>query len=163
MFVDRNFHSLVTLQCLAKWGLSPKPSVEAIAHEVTIHRHKFLLEQISHVIFSGLNSIFIYLSRMATMKENRGKEVVGEGSHLETQSQAHPSARDKRKSLSKNLDLGNLPNCRRKKAKHGPSMTGIIQTNPSTPLPSVQIFDMDLSTLVDVTPSKTMPASSQPS
>ena len=88
---------------------------------------------------------------------------MGEGSHLETQSQAHPSAGDKRKSLSKNLDLGNLPNCRGKKAKHGPSTAGIIQTNPSMPLPSAQIFNMDLSTPVDVTPSKTTPASSQPS
>ena len=111
MFVDRNFHSLVTLQCLAKWGLSPKPSVEAIAHEVTVCRRKFLLTQILHVIFFSLNLIFIYhyLSGMATMKENRGKEVVDEESCPETQSQARPSTRDKRKSLSNNLDLGNLP------------------------------------------------------
>ena len=97
------------------------------------------------------------------MKENRGKEVVeGEG-YLETQSQARPFARDKRKSLSKNLDLGNLPSRQGKKAKHGPSKTGIVQANPPTPPPSVQIFDVDLSTPVDVTSSKTTSASSQPS
>ena len=58
---------------------------------------------------------------MATTKENKGKEVVDEGSHPEIQPQAHPSIGDKRKSLSKNLDLGNLPNRRGKKAKHGSS------------------------------------------
>ena len=47
---------------------------------------------------------------MSTMKENKEKEVIGEESHPETQSQARPLARDKRRSLSKNLDLGNLPN-----------------------------------------------------
>ena len=41
---------------------------------------------------------------MSTMKENKEKEVVGEESHPETQSQVRPSARDKRKRLSKNLD-----------------------------------------------------------
>ena len=88
---------------------------------------------------------------------------MGEGSHLETQSQAHPSAGDKRKSLSKNLDLGNLPSRREKKAKHGPSKAGIVQTNPPMPPPSVQKFNVDLSTPVDVTSSKIAPTSSQPS
>ena len=46
---------------------------------------------------------------METMKENKGKEVVDEGNRPETQSQPRPSSRDKRKALSKNLDLGNLP------------------------------------------------------
>ena len=44
------------------------------------------------------------------MKENKEKEVVGEKSHPETQSQARSLARDKKRSLSKNLDLGNPPN-----------------------------------------------------
>ena len=111
LFVDRNFHSLVTLRRLAKWGLGPEPFAEVIAHKVIVYRRKFLLTQILHVIFFSLNLIFIYhyLSGMATMKENRGKEVMDKGSRPKTQSQARPSARDKRKSLSKNLDLGNLP------------------------------------------------------
>ena len=55
------------------------------------------------------------------MKENKGKKVMGEGSRPKTQSQACPLAGDKRKSLHKNLDLGNLPSRRGKKAKHGSS------------------------------------------
>ena len=43
------------------------------------------------------------------MKENKGKEVVDEANRPETQSHLHPFAGDKRKSLSKTLDLGNLP------------------------------------------------------
>ena len=38
---DRTFHFLVSLQRLAAWGLSPEPSAEAIAHELTIRRRKF--------------------------------------------------------------------------------------------------------------------------
>ena len=103
------------------------------------------------------------------MKENKGKEIVDEGSRPETQSQARPSARDKRKALSKNLDLGNLPSRQGKKAKHGSSKAGVIQPNPPTSQPSVQIFGVDLSTPIEVTPSKTpsskttAPATSQPS
>ena len=71
---------MISLRRLAKWGLGPELCVEAIAHEVTIHRRKFRLKQIFHVIFSGLNLIFIYhyLSGMATLKENNGKEVMDE-------------------------------------------------------------------------------------
>ena len=106
---------------------------------------------------------------MATMKENKGKESVDEGSRLETQSQARPSVGDKRKSLSKNLDLGNLPNRQGKKAKHGSSKAGVVQPNPPTSQPSVQIFDVDSSAPIKVIPFKTpsskttTPASSQPS
>ena len=41
LYTDRTFHFLVSLQRLAIWGLGPEPSVEAIAHELTIHRRKF--------------------------------------------------------------------------------------------------------------------------
>uniref|UniRef100_A0A7N2MJG0 Uncharacterized protein n=1 Tax=Quercus lobata TaxID=97700 RepID=A0A7N2MJG0_QUELO len=95
LHVDRSFHSLVTLRRLAKWGLGPQPSDEAIAHEVTVRR------------------------RMSTMKENKGKNVVAEGSHLEVQPQTRPSTGDKRKTLPKNFDLGSLPSRQGKKAKHG--------------------------------------------
>ena len=57
------------------------------------------------------------------MKENKGKEIVNEEDRLETQSQVRPLARDKKRSVSKNLDLGNLLNRRGKKAKHGSSQT----------------------------------------
>ena len=85
----------------------------------------------------------------------------GLGNKPETQSQLCPSARDKRKTLSKTLDLGNLPNHRGKKAKHGSSKLGFIK--PSLPMtqPPIQIFDVDLSTPVEITPSKTtVPVSS---
>ena len=104
---------------------------------------------------------------MSTMKENKEKEVIGEESRPETQSQARPSAGDKRKSLPKNLDLGNLPSRWGKKAKHRSSQT----VKPNLPLshPSVKIYDMDSSTPVETTSSKTpLPktivlATSQPS
>ena len=40
LHAERDFHSLVTLRRLAKWGLGPEPSDEAIAHEVTVRRSK---------------------------------------------------------------------------------------------------------------------------
>ena len=43
------------------------------------------------------------------MKENKEKEVVDEKGLPETQAQVRPSTGDKRKPLSKNLDIGNLP------------------------------------------------------
>ena len=41
LYTDRTFHSLVSLQCLAAWGLGPIPSAEALAHEITIRRREF--------------------------------------------------------------------------------------------------------------------------
>ena len=92
------------------------------------------------------------------MKENKGKEAMDKGSHPEIQSQAHPFTRDKRKSLSKNLDLGNLPNLQGKKAKHGSTQTVKPTLPPSQP--SVQVFDVDLSTPNETTPSKALPSKS---
>ena len=40
---NRNFHSLVNLLRLATWGLSPNPSVEALGHELAVHRRKSFL------------------------------------------------------------------------------------------------------------------------
>ena len=106
------------------------------------------------------------------MKENKEKEVVGEENRPETQAQVRPSAGDKRKPLSKNLDIGNLPSRRGKKAKHVPSQT--VKPNPPPPQSSIKIYDVDLSTPNETTPSKTplsktpsskmtVPATSQPS
>ena len=44
------------------------------------------------------------------MKENKGKEIVDKEDRPETQPQVRPLAGDKKRSMSKNLDLGNLPN-----------------------------------------------------
>ena len=55
---------------------------------------------------------------------------MDQGNRPEAQSQARPSAGDKRKSLSKNFDLGNL-SCRQgKKAKHGSSHVGVVKPTP---------------------------------
>ena len=100
------------------------------------------------------------------MKENKEKEVVGEEGRTETQAQVRPSAGDKRKPLSKNLDIGNLPSRRGKKAKHVSSQTA--KPNLPPPQPSVKIYDVDSSTPTEITPSKTppsktiVPATSQP-
>ena len=101
------------------------------------------------------------------MKENKEKEVVGEESRLETQSQVRPSARDKRKPLPKNLNIENLPSRRGKKAKHRSSQTA--KPNLPPPQPSIKIYDVDSFTPTETTPSKTplskmtVPATSQPS
>ena len=43
LYTDRMFHSLVSLQRLATWGLGPIPSAEAFAHEITTRRRKLFL------------------------------------------------------------------------------------------------------------------------
>ena len=107
---------------------------------------------------------FIFFLGMATMKENNGKEVVDEANRPETQSQLRPSAGDKRKSLSKTLDLGNLLSLREKKAKHGSLKPRVIKPSLLMTQPFVTIFYVDLSAPIEITPSKTTaPASSQPS
>ena len=52
LYTDRTFHSLVSLQRLATWGLGLVPYVGALAHEITTRRHESLL-----LLFF----IFIYL------------------------------------------------------------------------------------------------------
>ena len=41
LYTDMTFHSLVSLQRLATWGLGPVPSAEALAHEITTRRREF--------------------------------------------------------------------------------------------------------------------------
>ena len=89
------------------------------------------------------------------MKENKGKEVVNEEDCPESQPQVPPLAGDKKRSLSKSLDLGNLPNHRGKKAKHGSSQ--VVKPNISSSQP-VKIYDVDSSTPIETTPSKTPPS-----
>ena len=126
----------------------------------------------SYVIFPDLFVIhqlllLLFALGMSTMKKNKGKDIMGEGSRPETQSQARPSVKDKRKSLPKNLDLGNLPSRWGKKAKHWSSQT--VKPNLPPSQPSVKIFDVDSSTPIETTLSKTPPpkttilATSQPS
>ena len=78
------------------------------------------------------------------MKENKGKEVVDGATRPEAQSQPRPSAGDKRKTLPRTLDLGNLPSRQGKKAKHGSSRPETLRPNlPSSQL-SIPIVDVDL-------------------
>ena len=77
------------------------------------------------------------------MKENKGNRVVDKVIRPEAQSLPRPSIGDKRKSLSKTLDLGNLPNRRgNKKAKHGLSEPRVVKLGlpiPPTSRPSIQV------------------------
>ena len=52
LYTDRTFHSLVSLQRLATWGLGPIPSAEALAYEITTRRRK---------LFSFVIYIYIYI------------------------------------------------------------------------------------------------------
>ena len=81
------------------------------------------------------------------MKENKGKEVMDKAVRQGVQSQPRPSVGDKRKNLSKAIDLENLPSQRKeKRAKYRSSKLGVVK--PSLPVlptqqPSVQIHDVD--------------------
>jgi len=82
-----------------------------------------------------------FFSGMTTMKENKVKEVVDEATRQEVQSQPRPAVRDKRKNLSKAIDLENLPSHRKeKRAKHRSSKPG-LPTLPTSQQPSIQIQD----------------------
>ena len=68
--------------------------------------------------------------------------------------------------MPENLDIGNLPSQRGKKAKHESSQTA--KPNLPPPQPSIMIYDVDSSTPIETTPFKTppfkmtVPATSQP-
>ena len=83
------------------------------------------------------------------MKGNKGKEVTSEGARHEVESQVRPSTGDKRKTLSKNLDLENLPTRRSKKTRHSSSQA--VKLNPPSSHQPAQVFDVDSSTPVETT------------
>ena len=67
------------------------------------------------------------------MKENKVKEVVDKATRQEVQSQPRPAVRDKRKNLSKAIDLENLPSRRKeKRAKHRSSKLGVVKASLPT-------------------------------
>ena len=51
LYTDRMFHSLVSLQRLATWGLGPIPSAEALAHEITTRRRELFLFLLLYIFF----------------------------------------------------------------------------------------------------------------
>ena len=82
LYTDRMFHSLVSLQRLAAWGLGPEPSTEALAHEITTRRRELFFifyYYFLYVFFFFFLKLTSFLLGMATMKENKGKEVMDEG------------------------------------------------------------------------------------
>ena len=60
LYTDRTFHSLVSLQRLATWGLGPIPSAEALAHEITTRRRKLFLFVIP-LLFFFIIIIYIFI------------------------------------------------------------------------------------------------------
>ena len=90
------------------------------------------------------------------MKENKGKDIMGEEGRLEAQPWTRPLAGEKRKSLSKNIDLGSLPSRRdsrrEKRVKRGSSQ--VVKPKLPQSQPPVHIVDVDSSTPVETTPSK---------
>ena len=90
--------------------------------------------------------------------------MVDEITRTKAQSQLRHSVRDKRKILSKTLDLGNLPSHRGKKAKHGSSKPRVVKPSLPTSQPSIPVLDVDSSIPIEVTLSKTtVPTLSHPS
>ena len=117
LYTDRMFHSLVSLQRLTAWVLGPVPSAEALAHEITTHRRELFFifyYYFLYVFFFFFLKLTSFLLRMATMKENKGKEVMDKG----VKSQPRPPTGEKRKNISSRVDLGDLPSRRGREKKH---------------------------------------------
>ena len=60
LYTNRTFHSLVSLQRLATWGLDPIPSAEALAHEITTRRRKLFLSVTPLLFYFIIIYIFIF-------------------------------------------------------------------------------------------------------
>ena len=60
LYIDRMFHSLVSLQRLAAWGLGPIPSDKALAHEITIRRRELFLFFIFIIIIFSIFEIDVF-------------------------------------------------------------------------------------------------------
>ena len=96
------------------------------------------------------------------MNQNKGKEVVDEVVGQGVQSQPRPSAGDKRKTLSKGIDLGKLPSRRKeKRARHGPSKTGVVQPGSAPPVQQTPVHVHDIDDELFDPPSMDMPSTAQ--
>ena len=69
LYTDRTFHSLVSLQRLATWGLGPIPSAEALAHEITTRRRK-LFSFVIPLPYLFIYYIYIYIYIFFFYKKN---------------------------------------------------------------------------------------------
>ena len=72
-FPDRTFHFLVTLSCLAAWGLGPVPTAENLGHEETTRRRKYGL----HFVF--ISFLFSFLSHFFLTDFPRHRYNYNEG------------------------------------------------------------------------------------
>ena len=139
LYTDRTFHSLVSLQRLAVWGLGPIPSAEALAHEITTRRREFFFF-VFYFYFYLFLKLTSFLLGMATMKENKGKEVMDEG----VKSQPRPPTGEKRKNIWSRVDLGDLPSRRGREKKHKSSKPQDVKSPPASNQESpVQILTLD--------------------
>ena len=75
LYTDRTFHSLVSLQRLATWGLGPIPSVEALAHEITTRRRKLF----SFVIHIFIYTFFLFLTDVFPFRHGDDEGEQGQG------------------------------------------------------------------------------------
>ena len=65
LYTDRSFHSIVSFQRLAIWGLGLEPSAEALAHELTVRRCEFYLPSLSLFSISlSLSLSFFFLKSL---------------------------------------------------------------------------------------------------
>ena len=60
LYTDGTFHSLVSLQRLAAWGLGPVPSAEALTHEITTRRRELFLFFIFIIIIFSIFEIDVF-------------------------------------------------------------------------------------------------------
>ena len=67
---------------------------------------------------------------MATMKENKGKEVADEVVKQGVQSQPCPPTGEKRKNISSRVDLGDLPSRRGREKKHKSTKAQDVKSTP---------------------------------
>ena len=69
VFPGRTFHDLVTLSCLAMWGLGPVPTVENLSHEETTRRSNHLPLFFFLVFFLIYLLLFFFLTLSSSSQE----------------------------------------------------------------------------------------------
>ena len=82
---------------------------------------------------------------MATMKENKGKEVVDEAIKQGVQSQPRPPTGKKWKNISSRVNLGDLPSRHGREKKHKSTKPQDVKSTPliSNQGSPVQILNLD--------------------
>lgn len=81
-FIDRTFHSLVTLRCLATWRLRYEPNEEALAHELTTCRCELLILKNFNCLLCPNSYTFFFSCRNDDHKGKQGEGLSRRGSSL---------------------------------------------------------------------------------